>query len=128
MSDNCNFKVNEYDEILCAAYYPIRLLNTKWRAPIIFTLFSSPLTFAQFLSELHGIDDEELGRNLFALERQNIVVNTFTGRMEAKYQLTEKGRSLHRVLNELQTWGLEYLKLYQEECNSMTLENETGQG
>src|SRR5688500_8962719 len=93
-----------------AALIPVRdaleVLNGKWKLPIIISLSFGSKRFGQIAKEINGITDKMLSKELKELEQNQLVLrsvyDTFPPTVE--YSITEHGRSLERVINELRVW------------------------
>jgi DNA-binding HxlR family transcriptional regulator len=90
----------------------LEVLNGKWKLPIIISLSFGSRRFKQIANEVEGITDRMLSKELKELEMnqliERIVYNTFPPTVE--YSITDHGRSLERLINELKTWGQKHRK------------------
>jgi DNA-binding HxlR family transcriptional regulator len=80
----------------------------KWRLLILFTLASGPKRFSQIGAAIGGITDKTLSKELKILEEHQLVLREVSDDVPQKieYSITEHGRSLERVMDELHYWGL----------------------
>lgn len=97
----------ECNAILRPVQDALQVLNGKWKLPIIVALTFGPLRFKQIAHEVTGITDRMLSKELKELELNQLVTRTIhdTFPPTVEYALTDHGRSLHRVINELKDWG-----------------------
>src|SRR5688572_719323 len=99
-----------------AALMPVRdaleVLNGKWKLPIIISLSFGAKRFGHIAKEVHGITDKMLSKELKELEMNKLVTRTIydTFPPTVEYSITEHGRSLEKVINELRTWGQKHRK------------------
>lgn len=101
---------NETDD--CPIQLTLELLRGKWRAHIIYELFSRPsCRFNELMRAIPGITRSTLTTTLKDLERAGILLREQFNEMplRVEYSLTEKGRALIPVLYELSKWGETYL-------------------
>ena len=85
----------------------LETLYGRWKLPIIISLTFGNKRFTQIAAEITGITDKSLSKELKELEVnqliKRVIVESYPVRVE--YQLTEHGKSLEKVLNELRNWG-----------------------
>lgn len=96
------------DDELIGAMDAIALLSGKWRIQLITALnCGGPLQFMDLRRLLPGIGPKMLSRELQDLELNRIVTRSAmdTKPPTVKYTLTDHGRSLERIINELRRWG-----------------------
>ncbi|RYY62433.1 MAG: transcriptional regulator [Chitinophagaceae bacterium] len=83
------------------------VLSGKWKIPIIISLSFGPRRFKQIATDLEGITDKVLSKELKELEQNELlereVFNSFPPRVE--YRATEYAKSLHHVISALREWG-----------------------
>ena len=87
----------------------LRVIGTKWAAPILFALLAErgPLRYAELRRRVRGITPKELARHLRALEAEGLVDRTVypTVPPSVEYRLTERGRATSPLLAVLAQWG-----------------------
>src|ERR1700722_13718461 len=85
----------------------LEVLSGKWKLPIIVSLSFGNKRFKQVATEVAGITDRMLSKELKDLEMNRLinrtVYDTFPPTVE--YSITEHGKSLHKVIMELGNWG-----------------------
>lgn len=87
------------------------ILSGKWKFHIIGTLIEgNNLGFMDLLREIEGIGSKMLSKELQDLEMNHLVSRTVmdTKPITVEYALTEYGKTLSPVINELANWGIEY--------------------
>ena len=89
------------------------LLSGKWKFHILGTLIEgSKLGFMDLLREINGIGAKMLSKELQDLEMNNLVSRTVmkTKPITVEYSITDYGRTLSSLIDELAKWGMEYRK------------------
>jgi DNA-binding HxlR family transcriptional regulator len=87
------------------------LLSGKWKFHILGTLIEgNTLGFMDLLREVNGIGTKMLSKELQDLEMNNLVSRTVknTKPITVEYSITEYGKSLSPLIDELAKWGGEY--------------------
>lgn len=86
----------------------LEAVEGKWKLLILFSLSSGPKRFGELTKEVPGITDKMLSKELKQLEMDKLifreVFDSFPPKVE--YSITDHGRSLEKVLDELHVWGL----------------------
>jgi DNA-binding HxlR family transcriptional regulator len=86
----------------------LEVLEGRWKLLIMFSLSGGKKRFKQISKEVPGITDKTLSKELKLLEGNKLVrrevFDTFPPTVE--YSITEHGKSLEKVLEELHYWGL----------------------
>lgn len=90
----------------------LEALEGRWKLLILFSLSAGPKRFKQISKEVTGITDKTLSKELKNLEANKLVkrqvYDTFPPAVE--YSITEHGKSLEKVMDELHFWGLAHRK------------------
>src|SRR3984885_11341404 len=88
------------------------ILSGKWKLPIIIALTFDKKRFKEMHREIEGITPKMLSKELKELEVNQLVKRTVfdTLPVTVEYALTPYGKSLHKVIEELRTWGLQHRK------------------
>jgi len=88
------------------------ILGGKWKLPIIIALTFGNKRFKEMQREITGITAKMLSKELKDLEVNQLVKRTVydTVPVSVEYSLTTYGKSLHKVIDELRTWGLSHRK------------------
>jgi DNA-binding HxlR family transcriptional regulator len=93
----------------CMLARSLEQLGDRWALLIVRDLLVARRRFTDLIERLGGITPKTLSQRLKALERQGIVqVDRAPGRREVWYELTETGRDLAPVLEELTLWGFRH--------------------
>lgn len=88
------------------------ILGGKWKLPIIIALTFGNKRFKEMQREINGITAKMLSKELKDLEVNQLVKRTVydTVPVSVEYSLTPYGKSLHKVIGELRTWGTQHRK------------------
>lgn len=87
------------------------ILSGKWKFHILGTLLEGhALRYMDLQRELKGIGSKMLSKELQDLEMNNLIKKTIrhTRPITAEYSITDYGRTLTPLINELAAWGLQY--------------------
>lgn len=89
----------------------ITILSQRWTGLIIYQLLNGPQRFSN-LTEVIGISGRLLSERLKNLESQGLVSRTVYPEtpVRIEYELTEKGKSLKSVMDEIQSWSQEWIE------------------
>lgn len=87
-------------------------LNGKWKLPIIISLSFGNKRFGQMAKEIPKITDRMLSKELRELESNQLIKRTVYDSLPVivEYSLTDYGKSLEMVINELRKWGIRHRK------------------
>lgn len=89
------------------------LLSGKWKFHILGTLIEgNKLGFMDLLREINGIGTKMLSKELQDLEMNNLISRTVmnTKPITVEYAITDYGKTLSSLINELANWGITYRK------------------
>ena len=104
MSVNCR----EYN---CPVEATIQLIGGKYKAVILWHLMGRTLRYSELHKQMPKATDKMLAQQLRELERDGLisrkVYQVFPPKTE--YSLTDFGKSLTPILDELCKWGEDYL-------------------
>jgi DNA-binding HxlR family transcriptional regulator len=93
---------------ICPRYRrAIELVGKRWTGGIIRALMDGPRRFSSLLDAVPGMHDRVLSERLKELEAADVIrrrVHAETP-VRIEYELTEKGRELERVVDEMQRWA-----------------------
>ena len=90
--------------------YTLSLISGKYKPIILYCLMEyQPVRFNEMQRYLKNVADRTLSRNLKELENDDLIIRTVYPQIPPKveYTLTERGKSLVKVLDKLCDWGLE---------------------
>ncbi|MCH1627902.1 winged helix-turn-helix transcriptional regulator [Ferdinandcohnia quinoae] len=87
------------------------LLSQRWTGLVIYQLLSGPQRFCTIESSI-GISGRVLSERLKDLESQGIVNREVFPEtpVRIEYSLTEKGRALKPLMDEIQNWSQEWVE------------------
>lgn len=88
--------------------YTLSLISGKYKMIILYCLMEfEPVRFNELQRYLKKISDKTLSQNLKELERDGLILRTVYPQIPPKveYTLTERGKSLMVVLDQLCVWG-----------------------
>lgn len=99
---------SECKEMIRPVRDALDVLNGKWKLPIIIALTFGEKRFGQISSEVHGITDRMLSKELRDLEVNGLVKRTIhdTYPVTITYALTPHSDTLQEVINALRKWGI----------------------
>ncbi len=104
---------------LCPIAYTLDIIGERWTLLIIRELLYGERRFSDLLRALHGIGANLLSNRLKELEQKELITRKNLPPPAAThvYGLTERGKGLKSILQELALWGLPYLKFpFAEDC------------
>ena len=112
-----NQKIEDADYYSTGYSYTLSLISGKYKPVILYCLMEyEPVRFNEMQRYLGRVADKTLSLHLKELERDGLIHRKMYPEIPPKveYSLTERGRSLMKVLDQLCTWGNENRKLYSE--------------
>lgn len=87
------------------------ILSGKWKFHILGTLMmGEKLRFMDLLREVEGIGTKMLSKELQDLEMNHLITRTVlnTKPVTVEYDVTDLGKTLRPVIDEIAKWGLDY--------------------
>ena len=105
-----NKRIEDADFSQTGYSYTLSLISGKYKPVILYCLMEyEPVRFNQMQRSLGKLADKTLSATLKDLERDGLIHREMYPEIPPKveYTLTERGRSLMRVLDQLCTWGIE---------------------
>jgi DNA-binding HxlR family transcriptional regulator len=86
------------------------ILNGKWKLPILISLSFGNRRFRQIANEIPNITDRMLSKELKELEMNQLVNRKVydSSPVIVEYSMTEYGKSLDKVIEELAKWGIRH--------------------
>lgn len=99
-----------------AMIVPVRdaldILSGKWKLPILISLSFGKKRFTQMAKEIPNITDKMLSKELRDLEINQLVKRTVYDSVPVtvEYSMTNYGKSLDKVIEELGKWGMQHRK------------------
>lgn len=104
--ENANFEDTGFS-------YTLSLISGKYKMIILYCLMEyQPVRFNELQRYLGKISDKILSQNLKELEKDELIHREVYAQIPPKveYSLTERGKSLMVVLDQLCIWGTEHRK------------------
>ncbi|MFX3625611.1 MAG: winged helix-turn-helix transcriptional regulator [Ectobacillus sp.] len=98
----------EHHPSLCPKFESaFTLLSKKWTGLIIQSLLQGPKRFREVADLIPNMSDRMLSERLKELESEGIVVRTVYPEVPVRieYTLTDKGKALESVMQEVQKWA-----------------------
>jgi len=96
-------------EVKCPVTGMLQLIGGKWKPIILYCLKSDKRRFGEISARIPALSRKVLTEQLKELEEDGLITrkqfNEIPPRVE--YELTELGKSLAPVLNEMEKWGME---------------------
>lgn len=89
------------------------VLNGKWKIAIISSIcYYNKRRFSDILGDVEGISNKMLSKELKELELNRLVKRTVldTQPITVQYELTEHGKTLQTIINNLTDWGFKHRK------------------
>jgi DNA-binding HxlR family transcriptional regulator len=96
-----------------AVHDALDVLNGKWKMHIITSIcYYSKRKFSDILKDVNGISNRMLSKELKELEQNKLVTRTVldTHPVTVEYQLTQYGKTLQTIIDNLSEWGKEHRK------------------
>ncbi len=88
----------------------MQIVGNKWTALILRDLYAGPKRFGELERSLNGISPRTLSQRMVELEHCEIITKETFHEVppHTEYALTEKGRDLVPVLQQMAAWGDKY--------------------
>ncbi len=98
------------DEKTCPVTTTLNIIGGRWTMLILRDLFSGTRRFGELRKSLAGISPRTLSARLKFLEQEGIVERKVYPEVPPKveYSLTQRGRTLGRIIKGLKDWGKEH--------------------
>lgn len=100
----CRFRINAVKDSM-------DILTGKWKIHILGTLlYGGKMRFMDLQREIGGIGSKMLSKELQDLEMNNLLTRTIknTKPITVEYELTDFGKTLEPIINEIAQWGINY--------------------
>lgn len=94
----------------CSIEKALDVLDGKWTFLIIKNLFEGTKRFGELRKALHDVSPKTLSVRLKELELHGIIKRKAYSTIPptVEYSLTEKGKSLNRIIKEMKIWGAKW--------------------
>lgn len=112
MSNN-ECQIGHKKEIM-AVHDAMDVLSGKWKISIISSIcYYNKRRFSDILNDVDGISNKMLSKELKELEINKLITRTVldTQPISVQYQLTEYGKTLKTIINDLTDWGIKHRKV-----------------
>lgn len=107
------FKPNEHKKEMMAVQDTMDVLQGKWKIKILSSIcFYNKRRFSDILNDVSGISNKMLSKELKELEINQLVTRTVldTYPVSIYYQLTEHGKTLRTIIDNMTEWGKKHRK------------------
>jgi DNA-binding HxlR family transcriptional regulator len=100
-------------EKACGIRNALEMIGNKWGLEVIFNLCEQPQGFNELLRRIDGISPKVLSQRLKELVASGMAEKTVhpTNPPTVTYALTEKAATLRPILNDLDKWGDQFVKM-----------------
>lgn len=91
----------------------MQILSGKWKFHILGTLIRGErMRFMDLLREVEGIGAKMLSKELQDMEMNHLITRTVlnTKPVTVEYEITEFGKTLAPIIEEIANWGIAYRK------------------
>lgn len=94
----------------CPVETTLTLIGNKWKVLILRDLLSGTKRFSELKRSLNGVSQKVLTTQLRAMEADGLVHREVFAEVppRVEYSLTELGRSLKPILDDMVEWGTAY--------------------
>lgn len=98
----------------CPAEVALKVINGRWKIPILIQLFQGTKRFGQLHRALSGVTQKVLTQQLRELELDGIINRTVYPEIPPKveYSLTTLGESLRPLSEVMHDWGVQQLDAF----------------
>lgn len=100
----------------CDMAYAVSLIEKRWSLLILCKLVDKPKRFNELYKSVQGITERMLSLRLKELEKNSLVKKNIYAEVPVKteYALTELGRSLSVIFDDLKKFGTKHKKMMYE--------------
>ncbi|SDR04336.1 transcriptional regulator, HxlR family [Chryseobacterium soldanellicola] len=109
---NCKpSRTEEHKKDLMAVQDSMDALQGKWKISIISSIcYYNKRRFSDILNDVIGISNKMLSKELKELEINKLIKRTVlnTQPVTVQYELTQHGKSLQTIINNLKDWGIKH--------------------
>ena len=107
--DKIIFKNKKYH---CPVEVVIDLISGKWKSETMWLIQDEPKRFGEIKRLLNGISPKVLTEQLRELEENGLIIRESYPEIppRVQYSLSEQGRSLWPILEQMYDWGINYLE------------------
>jgi len=111
-SNQTNSKIDPVsDNYRCPVEVTLEVIGGKWKAVILWHLTFKTLRFSQLQRRLSGVTQKMLTQQLRELERDQLIHRRVFAEVppRVEYSLTDTGRTLQPLLQQMRDWGNDHL-------------------
>lgn len=103
------FAINN-KQFFCPVELTLHTIMGKWKALILWRLTFGTKRYGEIKKELPGITHKMLTQQLRELEEDGIITRKVYAVVppRVEYNLSERGEGIHRILEMMREWALEY--------------------
>jgi len=111
MKEN-NDVAHDCKKTILAVHDVMDVIGGKWKISIVAALSFGTRRYTDILKEVNGISGKMLSRELKEMEADQLISRTVmdTHPVTVQYELTEYGKTLRPIINQLASWGFEHRK------------------
>lgn len=93
----------------CSVIAAVKAFGTKWKSCILCYLAEKPMRYNELYRIIPNISRKILSEHLDELEKDKIIIRTqYDDKLQkVEYSLSEKGKSILPLLEQLQDWAME---------------------
>lgn len=106
---------NNFNQATCAVHHmavrdTMDILAGKWKIRIIASLSLGKKRFMELIASIDGIAAKMLSKELQELELNGLITRSVlnTKPITVEYELTDYGRTLKPVIDEMASWGVRH--------------------
>ena len=106
-----------HDNRMCPKFESaFELLGKRWTGLMIYVLLDGPKRFKDISGQIPEMSDRMLVERFKELEAAGVVVRHVYPEtpVRIEYELTDKGKALHKVMEEVQNWADEWMSPHAE--------------
>jgi DNA-binding HxlR family transcriptional regulator len=98
-------------EIKCPVTGMLQLIGGKWKPVILYCLRLEKRRFGEISARIPDLSRKVLTQQLKELEEDGLVTRKQFKEIppRVEYELTDLGKSLTPILNEMEKWGMEHI-------------------
>ncbi|HTQ29454.1 MAG TPA: helix-turn-helix domain-containing protein [Puia sp.] len=99
------------DDHKCSVITTLKIFAAKWKPCILCYLGEHPMRYNELYRMVPNISRKMLSDHLKEMEKDELIIRKQFDRkrQRVEYDLSDKGRSLLRILEDIQHWGLKNL-------------------
>ena len=103
----------------CPFVFAISMMGKRWKPAILWKLSQGVNRFGQLKKEIPPISEKMLAQHLRELEKDQLITRTIFPEIppRVEYELTDLGKTLEPILNQLNDWGTDTMKAFQHETD-----------